>query len=354
MSVFYEVETKKEKVNEEELSVACFVLLTNNSAFNLPEGENSYSVDLLGRPMFEFVTRVCPTRPVTIECREEDNPLDVIKPYLRDKELTLVLYGDTPLLTKGNINNILNFVLSHELNVCKLSRGYVFKTDYIKRVDEIFAPQTYFFAEEEFNHPTNLKELASISKTLERKIIDYHLEQGVRFVDTGSVYIEGDVSINSGAIIGPMVSLCGETKIGQNVKIGAFSKINSSVIGNNSVVGSSCITESVVQDNCIIGEGVCINSHSFIGDGTKIDNGAKISETSVSQNVSIGEDSTLKFARIYKDANILPKAVLIGDNTQFARVLKNATVGAGAIISEGVAIPENGNVAPLSIMKKEN
>ena len=354
MSVFLVVETKKEKKEEGNFNVACFVLLTNSSGFNLPEGENSYAIDLLGKPMYEFVTRVCPTRPITIECSETDNVLKVIKPYLKDKDLTLVLYGDTPLLTMGNINNILNFVLNHELNVCKLSRGFVFKTDYIKRVDAIFAPQTYYFAEEEFKHPTNYAELAQVSKVLERRIVDYHLAKGVRFIDSGLCYVESDVSIGAGTIIGPNVSLYGQTQIGAGVKIGANTKIVSSAIGQNSVVGSGTISNSVVQNNCTIKDNVVVASQSFVGDNTNIESGAVIENSSISQNVLVCSGAALKYAKIYRDAEIGQNATIIGENELPSRVLHGAKIGAGATILKGVAIKEETIVEANSVVKKED
>ena len=353
MAVFYEVETKKEKKEDGDVSIACFVLLTNSAGFNLKENENSYAIDLLGRPMYEFVTRVCPTRPITIECKESDNPLDVIKPYLRDKDLTLVLYGDTPLLSKGNISNIINFVVSHELNVCKLTRGFVFKTDYIKRVDAIFAPQTYYFAEEEFKHPTNYAELSAISKALERRIIDYHLSRGVKIVDSSLVYIESDVSIGEGAVISPMVSLCGQTQIGKNALIGSLTKIVSCNIGDGVVVGSGTISNSVVSSGVTVGENAIIENQSFIGENSVIASGVNIVSSSVSQNVKIESGATLKFAKIYRDAKIGARAVIVGENEQPSRVLHGATVGEMSTILKGVAIAENAVVAPNSIVKKE-
>ena len=354
MAVLFDVETKKAKIDDGEYNVACFVLLTNSAGFNLPEGENSYALDLLGRPMYEFVTRVCPTRPITIECNENDDPLDVVKPYLKDKDLTLVLYGDTPLLTKGNISNILNFVISHELNVCKLTRGFVFKTDYIKRVDKIFAPQTYYFAEEEFAHPHNFAELGVVSKALERRIIDYHLSRGVRFVDSGLVYVESDVCIGESVVIAPMVSLCGQTQIGANVKIGSFSKIVNSAVGENTVVDSGKIINSVVGKNCKVGENVNIINQSFVGENSVIENGANIVSSSVSQNVKIESGVMLKFAKIYRDAQIKERAVIVGENEQPSRVLKGAQVGENATILKGVAIAENASIMPNSVVKKED
>ncbi|MBQ7452722.1 MAG: hypothetical protein IJS68_00450 [Clostridia bacterium] len=343
-------QTKLELKQGEYNNVICFVLLTNNENFNLPEGKNSYELDLLGRPMFEFVSRVCPTRPVTIECSEEDNVLSVIKPYLRDKELALVLYGDTPLLTQGNIKNILRFVLDNDLNVCKLSRGYVFRTEYIKRVDEIFAPQTYYFAEEEFTRPNNLVELASISKVLQKKIIEFHMTSGVRFVDVNGVYIESDVSIGAGTVVGNNVTLCGETAIGKNCRIGGNAKIVSSQIGSECAVGSAVIENSAIKDGSVVGNNVSITNKSFVGTMCEIGDGSIISQSSVSQNVKIKEGCLLKNARIYRDSTLYERASVVGKADALSRVLHGAEIGAGAFVGAGVAVKEETQVPDCKVI----
>ena len=61
--------------------------LKNSKYFSADE--KSYNLQILGQPMFTWVTRACPAIPVTIEVNENVNPLEVIRPYLKDAEYTV-------------------------------------------------------------------------------------------------------------------------------------------------------------------------------------------------------------------------------------------------------------------------
>lgn len=325
-----------------EFDIACFVLLCDNKNFNT--SKPSYALDLLGKPTFEWVTRVCPTRPVTIECKLEDNPLEVIRPYLREREYTLVLYGDTPLLTRANIDNILEFVASKGLNVCKLTRGYVFRTEFIKRVDEIFSPQTYYFNEDEFQVANNLSEFSEIASILQQRIIKFHQSRGVEFDNPSSVYIESDVAIGSGCKISTGVYLSGETEIGDNVFIGSNAKISNSKIGNFSNILDCKIYDSVIKDNCSVADNVVIDAGSFVGSFSTIGTNCSISATSIAQNVKIGSMCNLTNARIYREAQIGSCVKVLGEKDSVSRILRGAKVGDCSIIGSNVAVKEQTEV----------
>lgn len=350
MAIDFMVETQHKLVDNKDYDIACFVLLTDNKKFNI--NKPSYSIDLLGKQTFEWVTRACPTRPTTIECDENDSPLDVIKPYLRQREWTLVLYGDTPLITRANIDRILAFVENKGLNVCKLARGFVFRTEYIKRVDEIFAPQTYSFNDEEFEVADSLVELDRIRKVLQARILEFHQLHGVLLTDADSVYVESDVAIGAGVTIENNVSLVGKTEIGAGACVGAGSKIKNSRIGEMTKMGAVKIFDSVIKDNCEIGDNVVLKSGSFVGDCALIGDSCVVAASSIAAGVSVGAMTMLKFARVYGEAKVGEKCLILGEQDKVSRVLRGAIIGGGAVIGEGVAVKENCVVPVGTVLNK--
>lgn len=346
-------ELRIEKNDDAPCDVACFVLLTDNKNFNI--GTPSYALDMLGKPTYEWVTRVCPTRAVTIECDETADILKTIKPYLRDKDYTLCLYGDTPLLTRAQISKILDFVVSRGLNVCKLSRGYVFKTDYIRRVDEVFAPQTYYFNEEEFACAHSLSEFGDISAKLLERIVKFHQSRGVQFIDEKRTYIESDVTIAAGVTLEPDVFLAGQTHIGRGVKVMAGAKIVSSQIGDNVTLGRAIVTDSVIKNDAVVGDECVIKDASFVGAGCVVGDRVTLEDASLSQNVNIGASSTLMHARIYRDVTLGVGCVIAGKpENGISRVLTGAQVGDAVTIFDGVAVTEKAQIvsgAKLEIKK---
>ena len=80
-----------------------------------------------------------------------------------------------------------------------------------------------------------------------------HLEQGVEFVDLYAAYIEESVEIGAGTVIGPCVTLKGNTSIGENCVITHGSLIENCVIGNDTVINASQCYNSKIGSEVKIG-----------------------------------------------------------------------------------------------------
>ena len=99
-----------------------------------------------------------------------------------------------------------------DLNVCKLTRGYVFRTEYIKRVVEIFAPQTYYFDEQDYITAVNFKQLSLVSDILKTRILEYHMKNGVYFENPDMVVIDSNVSIGKNTKVSGSCRFLGKTE----------------------------------------------------------------------------------------------------------------------------------------------
>ena len=66
-----------------------------------------------------------------------------------------------------------------------------------------------------------------------------HLENGVEFVDLYTAYIEEEVEIGRGTVIGPCVTLKGNTVIGENSIIGGSSFVTEPVPANTKVMAQN-------------------------------------------------------------------------------------------------------------------
>jgi len=346
-----ETETQKIKRDADGVSVCCFVLLTNSEEMQVEGG--SYNLDLLGNPMFQYVVRACPTVPACLNFDERDGTVvGTILPYLKDTEYSLVLFSDTPLMTKSNILNILDFVKSKDLNVCKLTRGWVFKNEYIKRNQEIYAPTTYYFEEEDFMMVASYKQLHLISEILKNRIISYHMRNGVYFKDPDNTYLEANVSIGKGTVVEPFVSLTKNTSIGDNCFVGAFSTLKNANISNGARIEGAYIDGGVIKDKALI------KANSKILSQTAIKEGAVVSEDSVISNAIIGEYSMVGKNTIINCLNCAEN-VSIGDNCKIAGSIekvvmleKGVTLQDMVTIMEGVLVKEDTSVNYGEILKK--
>jgi len=333
-------EPKTIKRDEDTASVACFVLLEDFKDFKAKDG--SYNLDILGEKMYEYVVRACPETPKLVHFdHEQTTVIKAIKPHLDDSEYTLVLFADTPLITRKNVLNILDFVKAKGLNVCPLSRGYVFKTDYIKRVDDIYSPSVYYFDEQDFMMAISYPQLHLITEILKNRIVQYHSNNGVYFKDPSTLYIEASVKIKEGTSVGSFVSLSGETSIGKNV-----------VIENN-----SCLKNAKVMDECEI-KGAYLEG-AYVYKNCKISRGAKLfSQTAIKENSTVGEDTIISNAIVGENSNIGQNNIVgylmskdqisIGNNCHIAGTMmhpvemeKGASVCDLVTVFEGVKILEN-------------
>ena len=183
-----------------------------------------------------------------------------------------------------------------------------------------------------------------------------HLENGVDFVDLYAAYIDEEVQIGAGTVIGPCVTLKGNTVIGENCIIGQNSRIEDSVLGDGADVQSSVILQSSVGAettvgpfaylrpksnvgaHCKIGDFVEVKNSNF-GDGSKASHLTYIGDSDVGQNVNLGcgvvfvnYDGTNKFRSTVGDG------AFIGCNSN---LVSPVNVGDGAYVAAGSTVTED-------------
>ena len=78
-------------------------------------------------------------------------------------------------------------------------------------------------AEEELAGVNSQSQLASMAKYLQRRIVDFWMDNGVQFLNPECVYVEKSVILSQGVIVEPFVYLSGNIKIdpGARIKSGA-------------------------------------------------------------------------------------------------------------------------------------
>lgn len=215
----------------------------------------SYEIEICGKKMHEWVEIACEDyKTKTTTCTPESDILALIKPLLDDdKKYTFVFFSDTPLLTKDTIEKIKIHAIQRDINVLKLARGYVFNTEYIKNAESISAIQNQFFNEEDFITASSMRQISIISDIMKNRILNYHMENGVRIKDVISTFIDADVIIEQGTEIYPNNSIKGNSYIGRNCKIKENNIIENSIISDNCIVINSYIKESRISENMVVG-----------------------------------------------------------------------------------------------------
>ena len=202
-----------------------------------------------------------------------------------------------------------------------------------------------------------------------KEIIENFLNQGVKFEDPQSVYIEETVKIGPNCFIGAGVRLKGNTVIASDVTIQGDAVIVDSVIGVNSVIKYfSVIEESDVGPSCEVGPFAHLRPQAKLMEKVKVGNFVEVKKSQLEKGVkaqhltylgdaTIGEDTnigagtiTCNYDGVFKHQTVIGKNAFIGSNTA---LVAPVTVGDGAMIAAGSTITRDVPADALGIVRAE-
>ncbi len=210
---------------------------------------------------------------------------------------------------------------------------------------------------EELRGINSRRELAEISASFRKGKNLELMASGVTLIDPERTYIDLDVSIEKDVTIYPMVTLEGNTHIGEGSVIHSGTRIAHSTIGAGVTVLNSCLitnssigrgtnvgpfaqlrNHAQVGENCRIGNFVEIKK-SALGDGTKAAHHAYLGDATIGRNVNIGAGViTCNYDGTRKHATIIEDDVFVGTDSQLIAPVR---VGRGAYVAAGSSITED-------------
>ena len=331
---------------------------------NQSVGDTS-STALLGKSMLEWVELSLGDEPyVTVDYRDDIELPTLLKSYIdASREYTVVLYSDTPLITKKTVADAINVAERNHLNVVKMTRGYVFRTGFLSVCEKLYTDNVYYFSEEDFLTANTPHNLALITDVLRNRILRHHADNGVRFLDLGTTIVEGDVSIASGVEIGPQNILKGKTVIKAGAKLLYANVIEDGIISEGAEINSSRIYHSYVGARTKVGPYAYIRPDSIIGEDcrigdfvetkkSRIGRGCKISHLSYVGDCDMGEECNIGCGVVFvnydgknKHRTKVGKRAFVGSNSN---IIAPVTIEDGAFIAAGSTINESvpkGNLA---------
>lgn len=237
-----EILTEFELETQNSYNVRAIVLLVENKRF-----KEAYNLNLLGKPMKDWVRNAVKNfenRFVTLE--ESDNPLEVIKPFIRDEDYTIVLFSDTPVLQENTVLEVLDYATTKNLDYCKLPRGFILKSQNFKANKIENSAEPTFISKEDFYTFFDGKTLSTCKQILKERILDIHTKNKVIIHDKNSTYIECNVEIAPFVEIYPFNSIRGETKIEKDVTLFEHNLIVNSTICQNNTLTSTYLENTIL------------------------------------------------------------------------------------------------------------
>lgn len=218
------------------------------------KGNISPNFDICGKKMIDWValaTSGCAQK--IIDEPDEENLLNTIKDLAEGYNFVAVFYSDTPLLKKSTFLEIMDYFSKRRMNVLKLVRGYVFKTDYLQNAKMLLSTTVEEFDKEDFTIVDCSKKASFAFKILNSRILNYHKERGVIFFGENTIFIDADVEIEEGCVIYPNNIIKGESYIGKNVILESGNYIFDTIVCDEAFVCQSYLEKSKVEKGKIVG-----------------------------------------------------------------------------------------------------
>ena len=254
-----------------------------------------------------------------------------------------------------NKNFLQNYIT--ELNTSNASQEF-YITDLVKIASDNNLTVTTVDAQFDTIRGINtLRELSMAEQIKQTELINYWMTQGVRFTSPQNVYLDLDVTIGKGSIIGNGVHLRGTTSIGKNCMVQEFSCLENAILEDNITIYShSVITNSYVKSHAEIGPFAHLRSNVTIGEQCAIGNFVEIKNSSldaktkakhltyigdstVGSNVNIGAGTiTCNYDGAHKHRTTIKNNAFIGSNNT---LVAPVTVGDGAFTAAGSTITAN-------------
>lgn len=198
--------------------------------------------------------------------------------------------------------------------------------------------------------------LAQATKTMQRRINEQHMRDGVSFIDPDTAYIDADVKIGNDTVIEGNVVIKGNTEIGSDCYITSGSRIVDSKIGNNVTVTSSTVEEAEMDDNTDIGPNSHLRPKAIIRKGAYIGNFVEIKKAEIGENTKVGHLTYVGDATLGKDINIGCGTIFSnydGVKKFHTNVGDHAFIGAGSTLIAPINVADHAFIAADTTVTKD-
>ncbi|WP_245160783.1 bifunctional UDP-N-acetylglucosamine diphosphorylase/glucosamine-1-phosphate N-acetyltransferase GlmU [Blastococcus sp. CT_GayMR16] len=142
------------------------------------------------------------------------------------------------------------------------------------------------------------RELAARRRTLNDRVLDDLMRDGVTVVDPQTTWVDVTASVAADAVLQPGTQLLGRTSVGAGATVGPDTTLVDTEVGAGA---------SVVRSHCLgaaIGPAATVGPFSYLRPGTRLSRAAKVGAFVETKNVEVGEDSKVPHLSYVGDATI--------------------------------------------------
>jgi len=202
----------------------------------------------------------------------------------------------------------------------------------------------------------NLLQLEEVERALRKRIINRHRENGVRFIDSDTTYIDSEVQIGEGTVVYPNSFLTGKTVIGNNVIIEMGAIIKNAVVEDLcQVLAYSSIEDSKMNSKSVAGPYARLRPGTVLGEKSKIGNFVELKKAVLEAGVKVSHLSYVGDAFIGENTNIGCGFITCnydGVNKHVTKIGKDCFIGSDSQTIAPVEIGDDCFVASSSTISK--
>ncbi|GMM17896.1 bifunctional UDP-N-acetylglucosamine diphosphorylase/glucosamine-1-phosphate N-acetyltransferase GlmU [Lactobacillus amylovorus] len=198
--------------------------------------------------------------------------------------------------------------------------------------------------------------LAQATKTMQRRINEEHMRNGVSFIDPDTAYIDAGVKIGNDTVIEGNVVIKGNTEIGSDCYITNGSRIVDSKIGDHVTITSSTLQEAEMDDNTDIGPNSHLRPKAVIRKGAHIGNFVEIKKAEIGENSKVGHLTYVGDATLGKDINVGCGTIFSnydGVKKFHTNVGDHSFIGAGSTLIAPINVADHTFIAADSTITKD-
>ncbi|NLA25777.1 MAG: bifunctional UDP-N-acetylglucosamine diphosphorylase/glucosamine-1-phosphate N-acetyltransferase GlmU [Firmicutes bacterium] len=173
------------------------------------------------------------------------------------------------------------------------------------------------------------RQLAVASEIMRERINASLMLQGVTMIDPSSVYIDYDVQIGPDTVIMPQTLIQGRTVIGSGCCIGPVAQIIDAEIGDGVSFRQSVIEESVIKNEARVGPFAYIRPGCTIGPKVKIGDFVEVKNAQIDSEAKVPHLSYVGDADIGSGANLGAGVLVVNYD---GRKKHRTSIGRGAFI----------------------
>lgn len=199
-------------------------------------------------------------------------------------------------------------------------------------------------------------QLSEAETYLRERLRIHWMRNGVTMPDSGTVYIDADVSLGPDTTVLPNTHITGATSVADRCVLGPNTIIDDAQIGSECRVMSSVIEGSKLEARVSVGPYTHVRPGSRIAEGAVLGNFAEVNRSTVGRNSKSAHFSYLGDAEVGEGVNIGAGTVTVnydGESKQATRIGDGAFIGCDTMLVAPVEIGNGAQTAAGAVVTKD-